>query len=122
VAVARRFAILLVLVVFAGGGFMAAELSSQVVPQAQSATPTVHEPPRGPVGCAGVSCNKGAPSPLTPPTNSLLLWVVLTSVLCYWVMRTRKILRTVSVSLPRGAAAVLFHPPRFSRSTQISAS
>jgi hypothetical protein len=120
--VARRFVILLVLVLFAVGGFMATELSPPVASQTQSAALTVHEPFKVPVGCSGVSCNKGAPSPLTPPASNLLLWAVLTSVLAYWAIRTKKVLRTVPVSLPRGAAAVLFHPPQFSRSTQISAS
>lgn len=73
----------------------------------------VHEPPVAPSVCVDVSCNKGTPSPTTPPLNMVAIWAALPCVLAYAAVRAARRTRANAVALARGIAISLFHPPRF---------
>jgi hypothetical protein len=108
-----RLTLAIVLAVTALGAFMPnAVLSAEALP-AQAVALVVHEPPVAPSVCVNVSCNKGTPSPATPPLNTVGLWVALPALLAYAAVRAARRTRPNAVALARGVATPLFHPPRF---------
>jgi len=72
------------------------------------------DPPLAPNGCFIASCGKGSPAPATP-TLTLAVAVALSAAAIALAAGARRIRRTrLNVSLPRGMALTLFHPPQFS--------
>lgn len=72
------------------------------------------EPPTAPIGCLIASCGKGSPAPATPVlTLAGLAAVAAVAARCISPVRRRRT-PSAPISLPRGVALPLLHPPQFS--------
>ena len=109
-----RSCLVLLMAVALTGAFMSHALLAGAPDHGSTTGLVVHGSPVAPTGCAGTSCNKGAPAPAGTPLTIASLWVVLSCALAFAAVGITRRLRSHRVSIPSGALMLLFHPPQFS--------
>ena len=107
-----RWAFVFVVAIAALGAFMPKLLVSDTSLSHLTVTPSSSEHPVAPTGCVSSSCNRGDPTSPIVSGKSALEWAVLLDVLAYLSFRITRRVSLRGVALPRGIAAVLFHPPQ----------
>jgi uncharacterized integral membrane protein len=96
------------------GGLIPTAASSAVLQPSRAVTLLAEEPPTGPLTCFGTSCNKGVPTPTTPPLYIAALCAAVAGALAYALTRSTKRIRPKVAPLRLGNPTVLFRPPQFS--------
>jgi hypothetical protein len=108
-----RWCLFVVIAVAVFGGFIPNAQPSAALQPSRTVTFLAEELPMGPISCFG-ACNKGAPTPTTPPLGIAALCAMAAGVLAYAVTRSAKRIRPKVAPLPEGSHTVPFRPPRFS--------
>jgi hypothetical protein len=110
-----RWSLVVILAAVVLAGFLPQALLSGSRPPAGIAVLSASFTPAIPSACAGADCGKSAPAAVTPALSGAML-VALggAAVIAAAAFASRRIRSRVHV-LPRGAVAMLFHPPQFSR-------
>jgi hypothetical protein len=107
-----RWCLLVVIASTAFGVFIPNGQPSAAPQPSRTATLLAEELVAGSITCFGVSCNKGAPAPITPPLNIAAVCAVVTGVIAFAMTRVTKRIRPKVVPLPQGHLTVPLRPPR----------
>jgi len=109
-----RWSLVVVLAAMVLGGFIPQALLAGSHTPASMTVISTAGPPTFPSGCAGASCDRGAPA---SPTPSLIIAALAATVglfVCIAAGRFTRGPRPRVPALPRGIVATLLRPPQFS--------
>jgi hypothetical protein len=109
-----RWSLVVVLAAMVLGGFIPQALLAGSHTPASMTVISTAGPPTFPSGCAGASCDKGAPAAPTPSLIIAALAATVGVVVSIAARSGYRRFRSRAHALPRGTFAVLFRPPQFS--------
>jgi hypothetical protein len=109
-----RWCLFVVMATAVFGGFIPNGPHPTALQPSRTVTLLAEELPIGPISCFGAWCNKGTPTPTTPPLSIAAVCAPTAGVLAFAVTRSTKRIRPKVAPLPEGNPTVPFRPPQFS--------
>jgi hypothetical protein len=109
-----RWCLFVVIATAVFGGFIPNGPHPTALQPSRTVTLLAEELPIGPISCFGAWCNKGTPTPMTPPLSIAAVGATTAGVLAYAVTRSARRIRPKVAPLPEGNPTVPFRPPQFS--------